>query len=142
MGYDMYRQAADGGDATGPDAYYRLNISGMWRMAVPVLIDLGAVHDAPSPKFHEGQTEAEQRALIDAPSPVEAPGIPTYKLDTNDGWLVTPLECRGAVEMARRNQDDPATAAVLDLHSTDSVAIAMEFLHWIEGSAEHGFRVF
>jgi hypothetical protein len=75
--------------------------------------------------------------------------IPTYKFGTNDGWIVTPDECRAAVERARSYTDDEVRAAFSAVHRNATVERLNEALsYWhkwikfIEGAAEHeGFEV-
>ena len=61
----------------------------------------------------------------------EGPGIPSYKLGSNDGWLVLPVEIRSGVLWADAHH--PGWRARL----RDFVA---EFVTWMEGCTE-GFVV-
>ena len=145
MGYDMYRENAD--NRNDGDGYYRLNVWGMSE-ARPILAKFGIVRWADSPPPPDGEKfgiteyfdeavtpEQKSYALAleqwrDGPNG-EGPGIPSYKLGSNDGWLVLPLEIRSGIGFADANH--PNWRKVMD----DWV---LEFVVWMEGSTD-GFRV-
>jgi hypothetical protein len=72
-------------------------------------------------------------------------GIPAHKLGSNDGWLVTPAECQGALEAWEQYVDDEhegdyaAAAEVMDPNEPGY------WLRWIQflrvASDSGGFRV-
>jgi hypothetical protein len=98
-------------------------------------------------KFVEYSHELE--AYLASSSDSAKNRIPTYKFGTNDGWIVTPVECRAAVERARSYTDDEVRAAFSAVHRNATVERLNEALsYWhkwikfIEGAAEHeGFEV-
>lgn len=153
MGYDMYR--VGGSDIPDHEDYYRLNIWGMSE-ARPQLEAFGVVRRAGMPHvpqaeefgvneafdFEEDQdlatlTEA-QLAYVTAMKQWrdghdgEGPGIPDYKLGSNDGWLVTRIEIESGVRLA--DSEHPGWR--------DKVfEWVLEFVVWMEGCKE-GFRVY
>lgn len=98
-------------------AYFRLNIWGMDRYREAMWDIEGMVNDVPTPRFPDFDPERyesddeytahydRQALLVKARSP-EAPGIPLYKLGSNDGWLVVPDECAQAVAAWERYCDE------------------------------------
>ncbi|ASU81537.1 hypothetical protein CDO52_00900 [Nocardiopsis gilva YIM 90087] len=92
-----------------------------------------------------GPAAAAARAYLDqvnahlAQHPGEAAGIPSFKFSTNDGWHVTPEECRAAVKAAR-----DATPNQLDANFADGDRQYWdEWIAYLERAADHGgFRVF
>jgi hypothetical protein len=111
MGYDMYVKdpppSPDEADEEAiarwnDDNYFRLNIWGMsemrrlmtdaldWEMKPP---------EWPDTRFLEG-TEEEQderaKALLAPVRAITSPtgNVPLFKFSSNDGWLITPNECR------------------------------------------------
>jgi hypothetical protein len=112
MGYDMSWE--EGRTGASPDrGYFRLNIGGMmW--ARGLMGQAGMIHDegyahvralmdaAPGRNPDEPDEEKAWEANEVAWEAIrrwhpEAPGIAVWKLGSNDGWLVTPLECQGAI---------------------------------------------
>jgi hypothetical protein len=98
-------------------------------------------------KFVEYSHELEAY-LANSPDSAEN-RIPTYKFGTNDGWIVTPVECRAAVERARSHTDDEVRAAFSAVYHTatverldEAVSYWHKWIKFIEGAAEHeGFEV-
>jgi hypothetical protein len=89
-----------------PPWYFRLNIGGMSRTR-PVMAELGMIHgvgeDGIPPWTRcpcEDQCEHNEPVLRYAP---EVPGIPEWKLGSNDPWLISSVEILGALHMLDRN---------------------------------------
>ena len=154
MGYDMYRDEHPDND--DQDGYFRLNVYGMSEVR-QLLANIGIVRPAalPQPPDAErfGITEYFDSEDEDALTPEqksymvalqqwregpdgEGPGIPSYKLGSNDGWLVTPIEIRSGTLWA----DDHTPTWRVDFDRDDTGKLALEFVEWMEGSAG-GFRV-
>lgn len=119
MGYDMYWVE----DERDDNAYFRLNIFGM-QEAREAMEKLGMVHWNGEPDFNQPNvTEAA----------VEYPGIPGWKLCSNDGWLVNPIEIESAMQLYEKNKPE---CFVPD-------GWFKNWLDWLGAAAEHGgFRVY
>ena len=135
MGYDMYRENAD--NSNDGDGYFRLNVWGMSE-ARAILAEAGVVRNAPCPSFpryedfpNDDAYNDAVYALVAAPAPGDAPGIPAFKFGTNDGWLVLPIEIQSGIAYA--NREHPYWRAGL-------AEWIEEFVTWMEGSTD-GFRV-
>lgn len=106
-------------------SYFRLNISGMSAMRDDMAklgmlaYDYEVDYEWPSledyglteyPDEEEDPTEAQQK-WIDACkekrrwSPSE-PGLPAHKFGSNDGWIVTPEDCRSALDEYEQARDE------------------------------------
>lgn len=120
--------------------YFRLNSWGMSETR-PWLLKVDAAHDRgehpawPNEDDYEGGYEdpayeaASDRVRA---AGVEFPGIPIWKLGSNDWWHVTPIECRSAVLEAAKHEDE----------LSDAPDYVREFLLYIGEAALHGgFRV-
>jgi hypothetical protein len=144
VGYDMYRR---GEDRKSEADYFRLNIWGMDE-AREQLYRVGIVRGAdapPVPRPEDFGLDADNDGIDladDHPYMVacrhwqegfhgEAPGIPSYKLGSNDGWVVQPLEVQSGVRYA--DEHHPGWRDGL----ADFVA---EWVTWMEASPE-GFEV-
>lgn len=77
----------------------------------------------------------------------EGTGIPGHKFGSNDGWIVTPEECRQAVEAWRETcreagagDEETGRKALLDALDEFSFSSAywLKWVAWIERAAEHG----
>lgn len=97
--------------------YFGLNVSAM-QVTLDVMTDLDLVawdvEHSPLPERPEGDWmdsdeasdawaeffAAEDAVLGEHPN-LDDPRLPGYKLCTNDRWVVTPVECRALVDMAR-----------------------------------------
>lgn len=110
------------------NVYFHLNIWGMGRCREAMCaFDMAfEANHPPFPKIEEyGLTywpEAEDNHPVDSPEGrylaavadvtdgmhFEVPGIPLYKVGSNDGWLVTPLECQGALAKFEANKNTEA----------------------------------
>jgi len=157
MGYDMYARGEmkprdDGKQDNDEPGYFRLNIFGM-SQAREELWPIGIVRGANAPEvpmaadfgvedsfdFEDSGVEltpAQQRyteALTRwrAGNTGDAPGIPIYKLGSNDGWVVNHVEVTSGVGFADANF--PGWRDAL----TDYVR---EFVEWAERCVE-GFEV-
>ena len=101
MGYDLYMANTD-----GDEGYFRANI---WSMQIirRVLGGLDLISD------EEPASTLTGDAMTDWES--SGTGIPLCKLTSNDGWFVTPAECRAVAEgiAKKRNQIEPLVAAAL-----------------------------
>lgn len=92
---------------------------------------IGALHwyDGGAPPFDE---TLDDEGLAWAP---EVPGICGWKLCSNDGWLVTPVECAGAWQAWQAYKKD-------QIYSPVCMAFE-EFMDYICDSVNHGgFRVY
>ena len=111
MGYDLYMLNTD-----GDEGYFRANI---WSMQIirRVLggLDLLSAEEPPKELTGDEMTDWESSGA----------GIPLCKLSSNDGWFVTPAECRAVADgiAAKRNQVEPLVAAAL----VDQAAYEAEF---------------
>ena len=82
--------------------YFRLNI---WGMAEVRQVMARAAMSYPSQPADYPDEAADEAADGDSPARArwlrsgvqERPGIAAHKLGSNDGWVVTPLECLGAL---------------------------------------------
>jgi hypothetical protein len=111
MGYDLYMANTD-----GDEGYFRANI---WSMQIirRVLGGLDLLTDEEPPKELTGDEMTDWES--------SGGGIPFCKLTSNDGWFVTPAECRVVADgiAAKRNQVEPLVAAAL----VDQAAYEAEF---------------
>jgi len=145
MGYDMYRE---GVDCREEDGYYRLNVWGMSE-ARPHLAEVGIVRWAEMPPVPRAEMFGVEEYFEEAATPEEksyqmaveqwrsgpngeGPGIPSYKLGSNDGWLVLPIEIVSGIGFADTNHNG------WRMEIPDWV---LEFVTWMEGCKE-GFRVY
>ena len=117
MGYDMYKVAPHRGED-----YYRLNIFGMGE-ARQALFELGIVLNVEMLEF------TEEMVTLDP----QLPGIPVYKLGSNDGWLVTPREIEAGIAAADALHPEGWRDGLED-HVSGFVA-------WME-EADSGFQVY
>jgi hypothetical protein len=147
-------------------AYFRLNIWGMgeYREAMNTAHMLFFAEDGSSypnhtefaiPRDDDGQLieDSEQyqayRAAVTAYIEHDHGhvGIPVHKLGSNDGWLVTPAECEGAIEAWEQyvdsEHDGVEGQAAIALRGEDD---ADYWLRWIQflrvASNGGGFRVY
>ncbi|HEV8652836.1 MAG TPA: hypothetical protein VG276_26475 [Actinomycetes bacterium] len=112
--------------------YFRLNIFGMgryrdamerlgmvfWPVEEPQFPKHEAFGLAGCPDEDAGDLTPAERAYLDqvqavtdGPCMEETPGIPGYKLASNDGWLVRPLEIRSALKRYH-DQGEPVPEGV------------------------------
>jgi hypothetical protein len=142
MGYDMYKSSPHRGED-----YYRLNIFGMGN-ARGALYELGIVIDVeqpavPDPADFPGVIDGDDTELADdhpyrkalvawREHEHETPGIPVYKLGSNDGWLVTQREIASGVAVADANQPEGWRGRLEDYIAG--------FVAWME-EADSGFTV-
>lgn len=116
MGYDMYAVEPTGDHDLD---YFRLNVWGMSN-ALEAMAALDMVTDAPHadewPDPPEGNWVDREEAVPGTPwdeyhnaaRAIRAehpnrddPRTPIHKFGSNDGWIVTPIECRALVGIAR-----------------------------------------
>jgi len=149
MGYDMYRR---GVDRNTDEGYFRLNIWGMSdareqllplgivRLAaapvVPMTSDFGVEDsfdwdDAPEARSPAEKAYVEALRVWREGSDGEGPGIPTYKLGSNDGWVVNIIEVQSGV----RHADEHHPGWRTTVHD-----FVREFIEWAETCTE-GFEV-
>lgn len=151
-------------------AYFRLNVWGMSRM-VDDMITLGMLAlNYPGypdwPEYDEAYEErldelgelsdAELAALPDEPakafeiaqrevkawSPPDEPGIPAHKFGSNDGWLVTPLDIRGALEALKRADADLVAKVRAEWTDEDGGNNFDRWIEYLQRAQQHGgFRV-
>ncbi|WP_172387154.1 hypothetical protein [Streptomyces sp. MNP-20] len=120
MGYDIYIQTPDGKDADGDENYFRFAWTAMPR-TLDAMNNFGMLVDLPTPTFPklseyelkredflpgtEADTAITDRiaayrtaylAAKDTSEP-DPKGIPAYKLEYNDGFLVTVAEITAAL---------------------------------------------
>lgn len=159
MGYDMYWK-----DRAEEGSYFRLN---MWEMGVyadamdqlGVLADGYTMDDAPKwPDYPDGYFEwkyeeegveftpeqiaafqkvTEQTDARCSWSPAGVLGIPAHKFGTNDGWLVTPDECRWVSSKLSTAKPDDITAA-LEKAGVNDREYWDSWVKWIGDAADHG----
>jgi leucyl-tRNA synthetase len=121
--------------------YFRLNIWGMSR-ARNLLYEYGMAYDSDSDHFSEDGVVVDPRTSPLATAGVQdgVPGIAIHKLCSNDGWIVTPEECLGALAQWRIYCKEHG----LDLrHAPETpddgpVDWWQDFLAFLASSAEHG----
>lgn len=66
----------------------------------------------------------------------DVPGMAIWKFGSNDDWLVTPIEIKGALAMLERSEQGPP------LHEGEPIGWWDEWIAWLRLAAEHGgFRV-
>lgn len=111
MGYDLYMKNTD-----GDEGYFRANI---WSMQIirRVLAGLELLNGEEPPKELTGDDMTDWES--------SGAGIPLCKLTSNDGWFVTPAECRAVADgiTDKRSQVEPLVAAAL----VDQAAYEAEF---------------
>lgn len=150
MGYDMYAVEQVDSPSTPRFAspnYFHLNIWGMGT-ARQIMLDLdmlnaevehGVWPDAPSDeewverekvepgsewaKFHE-----ENDAVLSAHPNRDDPRTPAFKFCSNDGWIVTPVECKAMVGMARDGRAE----------GKDLPEWWDEWIGWLDHCSTHG----
>ncbi len=124
-------------------SYFRLNIGGMSRTR-DIMRPLGMIHhecyDAAPPWTNDEGPDDEstldrlkrEPRLVWAP---EVPGICDWKLGSNDGWLVTPVECLGALKKWEEAcEDDPG----LLVRVGGECGWWMEWLGYLAEAAQRG----
>ncbi|MDQ2983471.1 MAG: hypothetical protein M3R70_06045 [Actinomycetota bacterium] len=152
MGFDLYwaDYAAAPDDAPRPiGAYFRLTNSGMSVVAHEMETQ-GMLYRAPFPRFppwdeyvipvdEDGEPDESSAAyrsysaalaLVTAGEDQERSGIPTYKVSTNDDWLITPGEIEGALTVASL---EPKT-----LDGNDDGTLWLDWLAFLRAAKEHG----
>ena len=131
--------------------YARLNIWGMEKYK-SAMLDLGMAHYSGTPKIDWSELHAidpdedwdKYEATCDrltAPhGNTDSPTIPSHKLSSNDGWVVTPDEIKAALDAWERQKDGRGLKAeTIDLIQADHWSKWIEYLHL---ASEHGgFRV-
>lgn len=145
MGYDMYAEAPE---RAVPEIYFRLNVWGMggareWLDKFDLLADAehGPWPDSPDDTWPEREDVepgtpwadfyAAQDAILAEHPNRDDPALPYYKLCSNDGWFVTPVECQALVG-AWNQRGGP------DSEAPDYVK---EFVAWIDSVSRYGFKV-
>lgn len=139
-------------------SYFRLNIwgmglcreimadHGMLAFEQPPDADFSSVPSMPQPEEEHFDDEMEPltdeaRAFLEATEAVRAatspePGIPVWKLGSNDAWLVTPEEIHAALGKA------PESVTALEDGEQVTVAWWPKWLRFLREAAGHGgFRV-
>jgi hypothetical protein len=67
----------------------------------------------------------------------EIPGIPGWKLCSNDGWVVTPAECLAVAKIWSEVTDEAKVAVRANISWFD------EWMQWVHDAATHGgFKVY
>ena len=117
MGYDMSLHRP--GSLDDEQSYYRLNIFGMGNMRCAMRM-LGMMFDSTFPvrpdewpDYDEDSDDEYVRRVLPllARHGGEAPGIPSHKLCSNNGWWVTDTECDDALgQLAQRTEAEIARA--------------------------------
>jgi len=139
MGYDMALMQSCGDEEKD---YFRLNIGGVHRWAIPHMKRMGMVvvcdysgdwpavpDDAPDDYDHD----FSEAYIAFVGQQVEAPGIPTFKFSSNDGWLVQEDECKSALKAYREHGE---------LMPGDADYLWMNWIDFLERASTHGgFRV-
>ena len=131
MGYDLH--VIDGEEqpleTTYEDnRYFRRNIFGMGPLR-DALAELGMGFWSNVPEYDKGWTEAQGRDWLRSTFN-ESPGIALHKCCSNDGWIVTALECKTALVLWER-AGKPMSEAFGD-----------DFIPFLqEAAANHGFVV-
>lgn len=74
--------------------------------------------------------------------PGNTPGIPSFKFGTNDGWLVTPDECKAALAAYRAADEGKREAVLAAVRQPWNPGYWDEWIAFLEGAVDHGgFRV-
>lgn len=82
-------------------------------------------------------TEAEFLSQHDG----ECPGIPPFKFGSNDGWIVTPAECKAALALYSANSAEQVQQALADAGITDTDYWS-RWIEYLSGAVDHdGFEV-
>lgn len=120
MGYDLFRRDNVGDIRSYDDAlYFRANVHGMAllrrRLALANALD---------------ETSPRPDDVLDAPG--RDGKLPLYKLQSNDGWILSPDECRLAAA-ALTSSTPPASDG-----EHESLAFIRRFAAFLAGCAEHG----
>lgn len=87
--------------------YFRLNIWGMSAMRQEMTEALDWSHANspwPAPPEEGKRSKAEYEADVEAmlTGELESGQVPAYKFSSNDGWLITPRECRTIASVLER----------------------------------------
>jgi hypothetical protein len=139
MGYDM-RMVRTPEGASGD---YRYNNWGMSITRGFMEHWAGATYPAQRPAFPELATERAQ--VTDRETIVDG-RVASYKWESNDGWLVTPAECRIIAERVRKSADMIAREFFTDIDGMTEEQGRAWVTGWIrfhELAAEHGgYRVY
>lgn len=117
-------------ESTG--SYFRVNNSGMrsllmWMQLMGMLKRL----DRPKESTHSFDP-VEDELRYRAGSDTGPGGIPHYKLCSNDGWLITPAEIAGALEIFDALGDAPPDDVAHVRQSWD------DWIVFLRAAAEHG----
>lgn len=131
--------------------YYRLNIWGM-SIARDAMGERGMLHgygyslgmweSVPDPTTEDPDDDPVYVAAVERvrAGSVEHPGIPAHKFGSNDGWIVTPLEIKSAMQLyvasCEETGDDPFTW--LPQHADGPVEWWPEWMGWMAAAADHG----
>lgn len=79
-------------------------------------------------------------------SPQDVPGIPAHKLGSNDGWIVTPFDCRAALDAyanAKASNPEAVEAIRAEWAEGDGSNYFDEWIAWLErAAAGSGFQVY
>lgn len=135
--------------------YQQFNNYGMG-VVVGFMEDRGMAYDAPRtlswpeyPAYDEDSFEEHKAAQakydeLARPTLIEHPeggdSIPSFKLDSNDGWIVTAAECAAAV--AANAQHDPPTYLDEDSGEKKPITWWPDWVAFLErGAAGEGFTV-
>jgi len=131
--------------------YFRLNGTGMWRY-LDAMLALGMAHDQASPgvdwsalpDYDDGEDAYyETSDRLTGIHPGDDPTIQTFKFSSNDGWYVTPDECRAAVAAWEAHQPEGLPPDLADDHR--SITETPYWGKWIEylrrAADNDGFRV-
>ncbi|WNT44968.1 hypothetical protein SEA_ABBYDAISY_75 [Arthrobacter phage AbbyDaisy] len=148
---DAYENTFSAYMAVKDPGYFRLNGHGMWRY-LEVMLALGMAHDHASPEidwaslpdYDDGEDAYyEASDKLTGIHPGDDPTIPTFKFSSNDGWYVSPDECRASVSAwdARQTEGLPADLAD-DLRSITDTSYWGKWINYLRLAADNqGFRV-
>jgi hypothetical protein len=133
MGYDMtWVRPSDDED----ESYFRANITGMGILR-DVMETRGMGFWTDHPRFEAEGSEADNEAVRRFHIP-GIRGIPLTKFCSNDGWLVTPEEILGALEIHREHPP-------IQQHDLGDYTIERweEWIEFLQGATKNGgFRVY
>lgn len=156
MGYDMYLVETREyfrlniwGMGKALDAMHELGMlnsvgPGGWGLPWPRETDYGLPEDFPVWDYDDESVpetlSPELRAALERykaaldehrrAGNMDAPGIPVHKFSSNDGWIVTPIECASALTIYNRVDPDDA-AKVLAVTGWDADESRQTWDDWI-----------
>lgn len=101
----------------------------------------GEIYPDPAKQANYEQYRLAVEIALTVPSP-EQDRLPSHKFGSNDGWIVTPAECRAAVEIIDATSEERLRTAIVDAgEEGDDIAYWVDeikrFRNFLDYAAEH-----